>query len=216
MKMADELLCNVEKSLSKRVRNILMGNTNLYIAGGYIRDIHSGIKPKDIDIWGGTKTQIDSITDKLVKKSLFETGNSVTMYHKKKVIQFVYRWQFSTALELIESFDFTCCAAAVWYDGTEWRGISDTFFEYDIDKNQLIYTSPDREEDVMGSMMRVLKFVKRGWDIPDSSIAAVLGRVIHRQYDVVCLFDTVRSHKEVDAIEYITKELHILKSHGGY
>ena len=42
---------------------------------------------------------------------------------------------------------------------------------------RLVYLSPVRSEDAGGSILRVLKFYKRGYNIPLDSLAAVIGRL---------------------------------------
>ena len=79
----------------------------------------------------------------------------------------------------MKSFDFTFACAALWWDAEkeEWDSlVHETFYEYLAEK-KLVYLSPTREEDPAGSLIRVLKFNRLGYDIPTKSLAGVVARL---------------------------------------
>src|SRR3546814_3214275 len=86
-------------------------------------------------------------------------------------IQFITRWTFPRAADLWASFDFTVCQAAVWRtpDG-HWCSTCIDRFYVDLAARRLVYTSPVRDEEASGSMLRVIKYVKRGYSIQVDSL----------------------------------------------
>ena len=87
---------------------------------------------------------------------------------------------------MIQSFDYTVAKAAVWCSGystlpgrnIEWKSICHDEFYADLAAKRLIYTSPQRNEDAGGSLLRMLKFYQRGYRIPLDSLAAVVARLV--------------------------------------
>ena len=55
---------------------------------------------------------------------------------------------------------------------------SDPRFYEDLAAKRLRYTSPQRNEDAGGSMLRVLKFYQRGYRIPLNCLGAVVSRLV--------------------------------------
>ena len=77
-----------------------------------------------------------------------------------------------------------CCLTSPQVDrpvapgGGVWRSlVADTFYE-DLAAKRLVYCSPQRNEDAGGSLLRVIRFVARGYVVPPSSLAAVVARLI--------------------------------------
>lgn len=157
--------------------------SGLYLAGGFIRAIAAGEKPSDIDIFSPSR-EVAKRYSKILATSLgtrvaFVTPNAISISRKGEAIQFITRWLFETPEKVIESFDFTIAQALIYFDKEkgEWRGIvSDQFCE-DVRKKRLVYTSPTREEDAAGSLLRVNKFAARGYKISDEDLAKVVARV---------------------------------------
>ena len=156
----------------------------LIIAGGFIRETISGGKVSDIDIFGPSAAQLKLAalllnTDR--KGRLYETDNAITVLSPPRLpVQFIKRWLFSEPTSCVDSFDFTVCQAAVWFNEGTWRSAISKGFYPDLAARRLVYTFPARDEDAGGSMLRLLKFVKRGYTIQSSSIAGVLSRMISR------------------------------------
>src|SRR3546814_3611509 len=74
---------------------------------------------------------------------------------------------------------FTVCQAAVWRtpDGHWCSTCSDRFY-VDLAARRLVYTSPVRDEEAGGSMLRVIKYVKRGYSIQVDSLGRVIDRIV--------------------------------------
>jgi len=81
--------------------------------------------------------------------------------------------------DVVESFDFTVCQAAIWYDKKEaaWKSVISAGFYPDLAARRLVYTFPKREEEAGGSMLRVRKFLQRGYSIQAPSLAGVITRI---------------------------------------
>jgi hypothetical protein len=172
----------VVRRIPKDVRQI-MTEHQVFLAGGFIRETISGGDVKDIDIFGQSKESLGIIADAFALKrevKPFRTENAITVLCPPRLpVQFITRWVFDSAGPLVESFDFTVCQAAVWFDrslGLYSSAVSDDFYS-DLAARRLVYTFPKRDEEAGGSMMRVKKFLKRGYNIQASSLAGVIARV---------------------------------------
>ena len=94
-------------------------------------------------------------------------------------VQFIHRWTFDNAHALIASFDFTIAQSAIWFENGEWQSITTPSFYDDLQDKRLVYTFPDREEEPGGSLLRVLKFLRRGYDISPENLAKVIARLMN-------------------------------------
>ena len=157
--------------------------SGLFLAGGFIRSIVEGEVPKDVDIWVPSREEgvhWARLLGGALRRGSFATPNAITISFPDTAIQFITRWTFSDPVTLISSFDFTIAQAVVWFDKVEgkWRGMcAETFLE-DVGGKRLVYKSPVREEDAAGSLLRVNKFVARGYTISDEDMGRVAARVV--------------------------------------
>lgn len=151
------------------------------LAGGYIRDIITGVEPKDIDLFARTEQHAQEIASDIAAAWGVQWTRTKNAYSIKKdgepTVQVIHRWVFSEPEDVVKSFDFTICQAVVWYDEMGWRSYADPAFEADARAKRLSYTAPDRLEDAGGSALRVLRFVSRGYSIEPSEYAKVMARV---------------------------------------
>ena len=72
------------------------------------------------------------------------------------------------------------CQAVIWFDDSDkiWKScVSDTFYS-DLAAHRLVYTFPKREEAAGGSILRVRKFLQRGYNIQAWSLAGVISRLL--------------------------------------
>jgi hypothetical protein len=183
MQLNENDLRYVITRLPKDIRQLLTEHSGkLFVGGGFIRATVAGEEPSDIDLFGYDKAVLDSIATILKSRRdgsrLHRTKNAITLITPNRMsVQFITRWTFNSASDLIASFDFTVCQAAVWRSGDGWASqIGDRFY-IDLAARRLVYTSPVREEEVGGSMLRVLKYVRRGYSIQVTSLGAVIGRL---------------------------------------
>lgn len=166
----------------------------VFVAGGYVRSCVSGEPVNDIDIFVSDAEQAQNLAcalytgdntscahylyeDKNKGAGPRQTPNSWVLTNGGHNIQVIHRWSFLTPQECAESFDFTIAKSAIWWDGS-WKTICHPQFYADLAAKRLVYTSPQRNEDAGGSMLRVLKFYQRGFRIPLDSLGAVISRLI--------------------------------------
>jgi hypothetical protein len=169
--------------LPKDVRTLIEENP-VYLGGGFIRAIIAGEKPSDIDLFGKSKEALQVFAYKLSNSrgvKVHETQNSITLLcNPRLAVQFITRWVYNTAEGVMASFDFTVCQAVVWYDlesGT-WKSAVSEGFYCDLAARRLVYTMPQRNEDVGGSILRVRKYLSRGYNIQANSLGKCIARFV--------------------------------------
>jgi hypothetical protein len=171
----------------------------VFIGGGFIRSIVAGEKSSDIDLFVSTSIIAEEISEILMSKRAgarkHVSKNAITILSPPRTpIQIITRWMFSTPEAMINSFDFTISQAAVWMevipsietngestDAKEVKSIASLIsqdFYPDLAAKRLVYTHPNRIEDVGGSLMRVIKFLKRGYNIQVHALAGTIARII--------------------------------------
>jgi hypothetical protein len=163
----------------------VMKNRNLILAGGFIRSTIAGEKPSDIDLFGASKADLELGAHDLKElrpgARKHNSRNAFTVLAGTRLpAQFIYRWVFSDPEACILSFDFTVCQAGIWYDHAEghWTSCCAEDFYVDLAARRLVYTAPKRMEEAGGSLLRVRKFLSRGWNIQAPSLAAVIARLV--------------------------------------
>jgi len=185
--LSDTDLHFVVRRLPKDVRELMTKCARfpkpvlLVVGGGFIRETIAGNKPNDIDVFGPTKEALsDAATDLAVTRTVktFRSDNAITLLCPPRLpVQFITRWTFATPAEVVPSFDFTVCQAVVWTDGAQWYSACAPTFYQDLAARRLVYTSPTRDEAPGGSIMRVRKFLARGYNIQALSFGAVIARL---------------------------------------
>ena len=170
------------RRMPKQVVELLKKRPNqLTVAGGFIRSCISQEHVNDIDIFA---TSPDVAKAAAMDLSLVHghkvvtTDNAITVCLKPIPVQFIHRWTFASPEQVLPSFDFTIAKACIWYDGGKWASLADDAFYPDLAAKRLVYTSPEREEEPGGSLLRILKFYQRGYRIPLDSMGAVIARLV--------------------------------------
>jgi hypothetical protein len=188
----------------KDIVKLLKDNAGkLFLAGGFIRATIAGEKPADIDLFGTTKEDLLRIAKDLTlerKGRFFETQNAITVLAPPRFpVQFITRWVFGVPGTLISSFDFTVCQAVIWAERSlipttpeitpepgkaieakevyKFHSLCSDSFYPDLAARRLVYTHPVRNEEAGGSLMRVIKFVKKGYTVQAPTIAGVVARL---------------------------------------
>lgn len=164
----------------------LMKERDLLLAGGFIRETISGGKVKDIDFFGHDKKGLEmaAMSLALSRKGarMFSTDNAFTVLSPPRLpVQFITRWLTTNGNEdYLKNFDFTVCQAGIWWDHDtrEWTSGCHEDFYADLAAKRLVYTFPQRDEEVGGSMIRMKKFMKRGYDIQIWSLAGITARLM--------------------------------------
>jgi hypothetical protein len=177
---------NCIRALPYNVRQHLLENTGVTVAGGFIRSIITGESVQDIDIFYGSGS-IDNVMpemfnfDAIKYPSKAETLDTRTGYVfdedvDRVEVQLIKRWKFKNPAELLEVFDLTIARAAIWYDGAKWQGICHKDYYRDLAAKRLVYE--DRTELRSYGILRVLKFVQRGYHIDATNLAKVLADLV--------------------------------------
>ena len=115
--------------------------------------------------------------DRGVGMDVYDTPNAISLIPVENddeyPVQFVHRWPLDTAEKIIEHFDFTVCAAVVWWDDLNrvWRSQVHKDFYADLDQQKLAYIGSDEPG---GSLLRGFKYSRRGYHIFADSIAAIV------------------------------------------
>jgi len=117
-----------------------------------------------------------------------KTENAFTLLNIGRLpVQFIKRWTYTDPNLLINEFDFTIAQAVVYciYDTEDterkkpiWKSICSDYFYCDLAAKRLRYTEPKRIEDVGGSLLRMLKFLRKGYRISPESLSKVFVRLL--------------------------------------
>jgi len=202
--LSDNDTRRVVQTIPKDIREMLSSNAKvMFLGGGYIREIVAGGNPVDLDIFTDTLVRAQLAADDLIKRRGGEKSgtrkhvskNAVTVITPNRLpVQFITRWTFDKPHDLVCSFDFTVCQAALWRDGktsnSEWKTLTHRDFYRDLAGRNLVYTNPVREEEAGGSMLRVIKFVKRGYRIQVTSLGQVMTQVMTRVFNKIYMEQT--------------------------
>jgi hypothetical protein len=175
----------VVRRIPKDVRELLQAHT-LFVGGGFIRETIAGSDDvRDIDLFGTSKDALQALaalfTASRKGAAQHKTDNAITVLCPPRMpVQFITRWTFSEAEPLVKSFDFTVCQAVIWYDqgARAWCSMVGDGFYPDLAARRLVYTFPVREEEAGGSLMRVVKFLKRGYTVQATTLGGVIARVV--------------------------------------
>lgn len=191
-------LNRVVRFLPSKIKSIMeqeFWRGKIFIAGGFIRDLVAGDKVNDIDLFVNNKAEAELLLSVLQgDKKVISTENAFTICERMP-IQIIHRWTFQKPEEVLLSFDFSVCSAAMYYSDNGWEGICHERFYKDVASKRLIYLVPDREEAPGGSMIRILKFYKRGYNIPLNNLSKVVARMMQDAEDCYKHDDVEKSLK---------------------
>lgn len=169
--------------LPKKVKEAAKSDSwknKLFIGGGYIRSVITREPVNDIDIFVSSERDAEFLSVKLTQanEQSVKTDNAYTI-KSDPAIQIIHRWVFNSAEDTANSFDFTVCSAVIFVneDGF-WDSYCHDNFYQDLAAKRLVYTSPIRNEDAGGSLLRVLKYYQKGFKIPLNSYGAVIARLL--------------------------------------
>jgi hypothetical protein len=161
----------------------------LFLAGGFIRSVIAKEEINDVDLFASNKVVAHGVANELAdkfKSRVYSTDNAYTVRAKPFTLQVIHRWTFPSPEECVKSFDYTIARAAVWASASvdahgntshTWASACDPSYYEDLAARRLVYRSPVREEAAGGSLLRLLKFYRRGYTAPLDTIAAVMSRM---------------------------------------
>ncbi len=172
----------IASRLPKDVKDLIKSHPGLMIAGGFIRAIIAGEKISDIDIFGPNEEVLSIAAQEIAANRgsrVHETNNAITVVTLSRMpLQFITRWKYAKAEDLINSFDYTICQALITMEDGAWVSYCSDMFYPDLAARRLNYTSPMRNEDAGGSILRMRKFLSKGYTIQVDSMARVIARLI--------------------------------------
>jgi hypothetical protein len=169
--------------LPRDLRKLLKEN-KLYLAGGCLRALIAREEVADYDIFGADAAEMEKIATNFAlsrKGRLHKTDNAITVLASpRNPVQFITRWTFPDAVYVAASFDYSIAQAAIWWDAdlSKWQSYCSDKFYPDIAAKRLRYLSPQRNEDAGGSMLRMAKFLRRGYTIAPESMGKVMARLL--------------------------------------
>jgi hypothetical protein len=186
--MRKEDIARVASRVPKPLREYMEKSTKpLYLGGGFVRDVISGERPSDVDFFTDTMDNATyhaiQIAQVLKGKIIAKTENAETILSPGRIaVQVIKKWLFDHPEDVIKSFDFTFAQAVIWYDlrRKKWKGMCSADFYADVASKALVYTYPDRDEAPGGSMMRVRKFLRRGYKISAENLGGVISRLVSK------------------------------------
>lgn len=180
---------HVLRLLKERAGTIMVG-------GGFIRSVIANEPVNDIDLFVGSLLEAQFAAQYLTTafgplSKDYKSKNAFTVTGGPTTVQIIHRWTYQTPEQLMSSFDFTIAMTGYWWERSSgvglgndnslreagWRSVCDPRFYSDLAAKRIRYTSPARNEDAGGSMLRVLKFYQKGYRIPLDSMAAVVARL---------------------------------------
>jgi len=166
----------------------LMTEKPIFLAGGAIRALVGQEEINDYDLFGHDGIYLEEVARAFAATRtgrVFKTDNAITVVSSpRKPVQFITRWTYSDPLKIAESFDFSVAQAVVWYepstivDKGQWKSCISENFYADLAAKRLRYLNPVRNEDAGGSMLRVMKFLRRGYSIAPASVGKVIARLL--------------------------------------
>ena len=133
-----------------------------YLAGGAITSIFTNKDINDYDIFFKHKEDIVRFLSTESFGVNFKSDYAITISKDCKTIQLVYKHEYPTAQDVLNSFDFSVCMGC--YDfTTEEFVLGDTFLE-DL-ASKTIHFNPKTDSPIM-SLIRAKKYMNKGYDIP--------------------------------------------------
>jgi hypothetical protein len=175
-------LIRAVRCLPKNVRELLIGG-GVFLAGGYLRSIIANEPVNDIDLMAPSTEAAGHLALTLAggdPAKFYHSDNAYTIRGGTTAVQVIHRWPFVKPEDAMESFDFTIAKAAIWFADGRWQSRCHPNYYADLAAKRLVYTSPRREEEPGGSLLRVLKFYQRGYRIPLEDYAAVIARAVFK------------------------------------
>lgn len=177
----------IVRRIPRDVRKIMQDNPNIILAGGFIRSVIAGEKPSDIDIFSDQKESLIRIAQSIALDRhgrVHSTENAITVLAPPRIpLQFITKWTYDNIDNLLLSFDFTIAQVGIRCIKNEdetitWVGYYGERFYQDLAARRLYYTSPIREEAPGGSILRVRKFLSKGYNIQAGSLSRIIARLV--------------------------------------
>lgn len=196
-----------ERGLPQRVASLLMKEQGrVVVAGGYIRSRITGEEVKDIDLFVSSRDAAKSAIEFLTGRKYVESENAYTCLAGDVLVQVVHRWEFPNPHVILEHFDFTIARAALWFANRAWIGLADANFYQDVAARRLNYTNPPDPEPG-GSLLRALKFSRRGYNAPLQSLADIVAGIYEQ---TIAAWDGSASPNRIEFAGLVVQKLRLI------
>jgi len=179
--MRQEDLQWVVRRLPKDVKEMMKSlRSNVCLGGGFIRSCITGDPINDLDLFVDSVDTEKKVVEMLkgITQKIIRSKNAVTLITHTFPIQIIHRWLYERPEDVLSDFDFSITCAVVWYDGVMWCGKVHPLYYSDLAAKRLTYLHPNRDEDVGGSVLRVLKYYRKGYNITLNSFAGTISRLM--------------------------------------
>jgi len=176
------------------------------LAGGYLRSLATQVypgefrsfvekAPKDIDIFvpdADAMAQLASFVApgrRCVGYQRYLGGMPTwrkTVTFKERAgetaeVQVIAEWAFESAVEVIENFDFSVSAAALWWNGSDWEGVTEDWWEKEISQRLTSYRST--APNPAGTLLRLPRYLSLGYHVPNESLTCIAARATEQAQD---------------------------------
>ncbi len=185
----DAAINRLTTALRPAVCAFLREHPELYVTGGFVRDVLIGATPKDIDVVVVGEQQFDPAQ---LQVSFAGQGTTIITTEKAHTVHWgpdevnqvapplqVIRRVWPSLPAVFASFDWTVCRAALgWHPDAGWLFTVGPEFWQDLQDRRLRFCatpSTDKFGGAAGSMYRLERFLTRGqgWHIRANDLAAM-------------------------------------------
>lgn len=141
--------------------------SDVWVAGGSVKDYFLQNKPKDIDVYCSSPSSYEETKQTLLKKGFniqFQTENTLRLISASKKVKLDLITILSpTPIDCIKEFDFTIISAAVTYNAFFYHR---DFFTDNLSKKLIINTL----QPYLGVLFRFQKYIKKGYTMPTEEL----------------------------------------------
>jgi hypothetical protein len=157
----------------------VMKNDELYLAGGFVRDIIRGAAPHDIDLFGPYDLMANAerrLQDLMPEGTqIHRTPWAVTFVPPTGLkVQIVTGFPVTHPVDLLDRFNFTVNQATVYWDFDYWSSECAWDFYPDLAAKRLVYVNGQTPSGAAKTIEKTLVFVSEGWQIDLENMMTVV------------------------------------------
>jgi hypothetical protein len=168
-----------------RERNYLLSQmghqpSKCFLAGGAITSVFTNKPIADYDFYFKNRADFSEAVEWAYENGMFcvsNSGRAITFAQGGNIYQMMHFAFFETAQSIFDSFDFTCCMAALDLETGDFH-FHPTFLP-DTSKRDLIFNYGTAYP--LASAMRVIKYQEKGYSIRKSEMLKVITACSMRQ-----------------------------------